>query len=218
MKTIIIGDVHGCLRELQDLLVKADYEAGLDRLIFVGDIINKGPDTLGVLNLVKNLNAEMVLGNHECALISRMIHQRINPRSSIERLVTEMGEQNALHWAQWLQQFPYYIEEDDFIVIHAGLQPSVELAEQNTRVMTTIRTWDGVGHDLNDSSHPPWWKLYTGKKIVVYGHWAMQGLKVEANSIGLDTGCVYGQQLTAVVMPEKKIVQVQAHKPHTPIR
>jgi serine/threonine protein phosphatase 1 len=209
-RTLIVGDVHGCFDELRMLLDKLDYQPGSDQLIFVGDLLNKGPYSFEVLQFVKNLPAVVVKGNHERAFVKYLKYsKRFIP--AFEDLKTQMGE-DFQTWRKWIKSFPLFFETDDFLVVHAGLIPDTPVAKIKAGVITNIRTWDGVGEDLNNPDNPPWFEFYKGKKLVVYGHWAMMGLVVRENVIGLDTGCVYGKELSALVLPERRIVQVKAKK------
>lgn len=209
-RTIVIGDVHGCLRELNALLDKLNYDPKPDRLIFVGDLINKGPDSLGVLRRVRDLKVEVVLGNHELGFLRRTREKRDHP------LRKAMGK-DVEDWCAWIESWPLFIEDDDFIVVHGGIAPHLPLHQSPAEVLTKIRTWDGVGEDLQDRTNPPWYELYQGEKLVVYGHWADQGLIVRDRVIGLDSGCVYGNELSAVSLPTLEITQVKAAKEYCPI-
>ena len=209
-KTFIVGDVHGCFQEFLELLKKVNYKAETHRLILVGDIINRGPFSFKMLKWVRDNQVEMVRGNHEQAFLS-CIKKNKWPHPVLKQLKEEMkGELNQ--WVKWLVNLPFYIEEKDFLVVHAGLVPKKKPQDSNPRFLMNIRTWDGQGKDIRNENNPPWYKFYKNKKLVVYGHWAKQGLKIRANTIGLDSACVYGKKLSGVLLPEKTIFQVSAHK------
>lgn len=196
MRTLIIGDVHGCLRELELLLKKANYDVHRDELIFVGDLINKGPHSLSVLEYVKNLRAKVILGNHELALlIARETGQK--PRYPREIV-------------NWIRSWPVYIETKDFIVVHGGIIPGEDITDSHPRMLTRIRNWDDKKKCLGTSQDPPWYDFYHGDKLVIFGHWAAKGLVWRDNAIGLDTGCVYGRKLSCLVMPGRQLVQIDA--------
>ncbi|MCB1044635.1 MAG: metallophosphoesterase [Acidobacteria bacterium] len=206
----IIGDVHGCIDELEHLLDQLDGRP----VVFVGDLINKGPDSLAVLERVLSLQARAVIGNHELGFLSYLKSKRHHV--DFEEVERQLGIHCA-NWARWIQALPTFIETPDWLVVHAGLVPGQHPAESDPRVLTRIRTWDGTGKRLNNPADPPWFDLYDGQKLVVFGHWAVRGLVMEDRVIGLDTGCVYGGQLTAVLLPERRLVQVAAKRAYCPI-
>ena len=209
-RQIIIGDVHGCLHELEKLLAKLEFHEEKDELFFVGDLINKGPNSLGVLELARNLNAACVIGNHELNFLDHLAIPS-KRRPGFDQLQKEMGT-SLSQWVAWIKRWPSYIERDDFLVVHAGLAPGKHPSKTSTHILANIRTWDGTGANMNNKADPPWFDLYTHQKTVVYGHWALMGLHVRKNTIGLDTGCVYGKKLTAVILPSKEIVSVDADR------
>ena len=209
-RTIIIGDVHGCLEELEALLDKVHHRPGKDRLIFTGDLINKGPHSFEVLQRTHSLSAEVVMGNHEWKFL-----KYLKGGSPFSQGFEELKEQMGGHlnrWQEWLGRLPGYIEAKQFLVVHGGLVPAQHPSQTPISILCRIRTWDGEGKDLNNPTHPSWFELYDRPKLVVFGHWAQRGLVQRSNAIGLDTGCVYGNRLTAVVLPEKTLCQVPAKK------
>jgi bis(5'-nucleosyl)-tetraphosphatase (symmetrical) len=196
-RTIFIGDVHGCFDELMILMDKLSYDSDRDRLIFLGDLINKGPDSAKVLSWVFNEKAEVILGNHEYFGLKK---------GSLQR-----GALSS--WVEWIRSWPLYIDEDEFLAVHAGVVPDYSLAQTPAEVLTRVRTWgNGRTHSHDDQRFPPWYELYQGDKLIVFGHWASRGLVQRENVIGLDTGCVYGNQLTAYILETKEIIQVEAKK------
>jgi len=207
-RTIIIGDVHGCNTELELLLNKLDLKKE-DDLYFVGDLINKGPESLKVLKIVKNLNAKAVMGNHETRFL-KFVKDPIKGEMSY-KLYEEIKD-NFNFWIEYISSFPFYIETEDFILAHAGVSPIHKLQDTSTKLLATIRTWDGKGDDLQDKSNPNWYEFYNNDKLVVYGHNAALGLNIRKNTIGLDSGCVYGNQLSALIVETREVVSVQALK------
>lgn len=209
-KTLIVGDTHGCFNEFQALLKKAKYQQQNTRLILLGDMINRGPDSLKMLEWVKTKGLESVRGNHEQAFIDGLEVGR--PLSlTLQKLKKDMGKDLSL-WLKWLKKLPFYIKTKDFIVVHGGLVPGQRLEDCDPHLLMNIRTWDGQGQDLKNPNHPAWHSFYKSKRLVVYGHWAEQGLKIKPNSIGLDTGCVYGGALSGLILPQRRLVQVQKIK------
>ena len=209
-ETFIVGDVHGCFKEFLFLLKKAGYQQEIHRLILVGDAINRGPDSFKVLKWLRQNGAELVRGNHEQAFIKGLTEGGALP-SALKKLKEDMkGEVDD--WLKWLLQLPFYIEDKDFLVVHAGLLPGKSPKKTEPHILMNIRTWDGQGKDIKNKINPAWHSFYKGSQLVIYGHWAEQGLQLKDNSIGLDTGCVYGHKLSGVWLPERKIFQVSALK------
>ena len=210
-KTVVVGDVHGCLLELEELLDKCVYRPGKDRLIFVGDLINRGEHSLEVLQLVCGLGAECVLGNHEAALLKRL-ESRSQGKEVVDDGLLQKIEGRAPFLIPWIRSWPLYIEEKKFVVVHAGVVPEHALEKTPQKILTHVRYWDRENQCMDKYLGTPWYHLYDGKKLIIYGHWALKGLMVRKNTIGLDSGCVWGGSLSALILPERKIVQVRAKK------
>ena len=212
--TLIVGDIHGCFDEWMTLLKKACYNSKTHRMILVGDLINKGEKSLKTLKWAYDHKIESVLGNHELNFI-QMIEKHLPLPPSFEKLKNEMG--SSLHqWIQYLKSWPTYIEEEDFLVVHGGLVPGQHPKESCIEDLVHLRQWNEKtkkrGH-LDDGNSKPWHDYYTGAKLVVYGHWARQGFFEKKNSIGLDSGCVYGNKLTGIFLPSRTVIQVDSFQP-----
>ena len=214
MRTLFIGDVHGCYDELMELVTKIGLMPE-DHLYFVGDLVNKWPKSLEVVQFVKNRpNTWSVLGNHEYFLMCSLEEQKAyfdrSPHISTERqwwirteyqaasLNRSLLEQN--HLSKWVSSLPVYIEKENFILVHGWLHPDFWL-ETPSDIATMIRMYEGK----------PWYEYYTGEKKVIYGHWAVDGLRIRENTIWLDTGCCFGGHLTAYCLESGEIWQVHAH-------
>ena len=211
--TLIIGDVHGCFEELQLILKKSKWRPEKHRLIFVGDLINKGPDSLKVLEWSRQNKTEQVLGNHELKFIEAVENNLPLP-DELAVLKKQMGD-SLPDWMKYIKSRPSYLEEKDFLVVHAGLVPGVHPKNSSLKDLANIRCWDEKKNRRTSSSAlgaKPWHDYYKGEKLIVYGHWARQGFLKKQNSICLDSGCVYGNQLTGLFLPSRRLVQVQALK------
>ena len=205
--TFIVGDIHGCFNELMLLLKQAQCSVSHHRIILVGDVINKGPDSLKTLNWIYQNKIESVIGNHELAFIES-IENGTPMSSSLQQLKEEMNTQ-IFHWIQFLKSWPTYIEEKDFMVVHAGLVPNEHPSCSKIEHLVNLRFWDIKNQTRSNSSqNKPWHDYYHDQKLVIYGHWARQGFLQKKNSIGLDSGCVYGNQLTGIWLPSRTIIQV----------
>ena len=193
----MVGDVHGCRKELGQLLERVAFRTG-DRLVLVGDLLARGPDSLGVLDIVRRTGALFVLGNHEAKLLAwKRDGAALGPE---HRAVA-----NVLRPIDWvlLESAPVVIDlpDHDLRVVHAGLVPRRPLERQDPRVLVRMRTIDGRGrpHSTRDGGRL-WGTLYAGPPHVVFGHNAVDGLQLHRWATGLDTGCVYGGSLTALVL------------------
>ncbi|MBF0240607.1 MAG: metallophosphoesterase [SAR324 cluster bacterium] len=209
-RTICVGDVHGCYQELMMLLKKVGYSQEQDQLIFVGDLVNRGPESLKVLEFVRKENAQVVMGNHEYGFLLFLDQGKFSD-SGFETLRLDMGP-DLEDWTNWIRKWPLWLEWQKYLVVHAGLVPGQAPAETKPNILMNIRTWDGAGDCLDHPDHPPWFRLYRGISTVIYGHWAKRGLELRERTIGLDSGCVYGNRLSALILPERKIIQVNALK------
>jgi serine/threonine protein phosphatase 1 len=105
----------------------------------------------------------------------------------------------------FLRTRPLHIEGEGFLAVHAGIDPRVhKLHLQSAHDLMTIR----VPHGMD----VPWYEAYTDERLIVFGHWARKEAVIRPNAIGLDTGCVYGGKLTAMILPERRLVSVPAER------
>lgn len=212
-RTLIIGDVHGCAEELRALLDEVAFRPGQDELVSVGDLVNKGPDSIGVVRLVRALGARAVMGNHDdlvvrCAAARRAGTDDTFP-DGVRRIVKKLDDDDLA----WLEALPLTLSLDDHhtIIVHAGLLPNVPLgsqAREHVLTMRSIRT-DGTPTKRIEEG-VAWASLWPGPEQVLFGHDAVRGLQRWPYATGLDTGCVYGGRLTGMLLPERKLVSVPA--------
>ena len=207
-RTIVVGDIHGCYDELMDLLEKVSFEQS-DKLISVGDLVTKGPKNREVLELfMTDPRFSTVIGNHDLALRRRWNGEDIELKNAQRDSHKELkGEKDA--YLAFLNQLPFIIELDEHLVVHAGLRPSVALYSQTTGDLTRIRT---LGADRESDEGTPWYHVYYGDKTVLFGHWPAPEPRRGQKAIGLDTGCVYGYNLTAYIIDTDEFVSVPARK------
>lgn len=201
-RTIFVGDVHGCLQELIEMIELLQPRPE-DDVILLGDLINRGPDPVGVVRYVHACGYESLMGNHEEEYL-----QLYKTEKKYMQLHAELGPE--LH--NWIENRPLFVEADSYLAVHAGLQPATHPSQTDRRILLHIRTWDNTGQNLSNPENPPWYSYYTGPKPVFYGHWARQGLNIQEHTYGLDSGCTYGRKLSAYILEEKKLVQIQAKK------
>lgn len=216
-RTIVIGDIHGCSHEFGTLLELIEPSSD-DRLVLLGDLINRGPDTIGVIDLAIRHKAISLLGNHEQRLLE---YRRTRDLSRLRK--DDMSTLSALrreHWA-FLESMllTYQVPEYETVLVHGGFLPGQAWQTQPPEVVTRIQVVDKDGRprkraDCEDC--PLWADLWEGPPFVIYGHTPRMEIYASPWALGLDTGCVYGGSLTACILPEKKIVQVPALRRYHP--
>ena len=202
-RSIFIGDVHSCAAELAELL-SAVAVTPEDRVFFTGDLLSRGPDPLGVLQLFRALRARSAVGNHEQRLLAaRHARLRGEPGPKLGGSHTEVME--LLSDEDWavLESFPLWIDvpEHGVRIVHAGLVPGVPFQDQDPWLLTHIRS---IGEDGKPSEKwgALWGSLYHEEPHIVFGHNARQRPQLHPHATGLDTACVYGGALTALVLSE----------------
>ena len=204
-RTIVIGDVHGCMWELEQLIDKTGVTAN-DEIILIGDFVRKGPDSASVLQWVmKTPNVRCILGNHEVKVLNKWFDGEEAERDSPDWAMWRQLDGSYNEAMDFIRSRPLYIEGDGFLVVHAGIDPRIHsIRRQSAHDLLTIRIPPGM--DV------PWYEAYTEESLIVFGHWARKDPVVRPNAIGIDTGCVYGGALTALILPEKRLVSVPARQ------
>jgi Calcineurin-like phosphoesterase len=192
--------------ELEALLDRVAFASG-DRLVFVGDLVARGPDSLGVLDIARRTGAIVVRGNHEQKLLdwrhSRNAWMRgeAAAKPPIGRMHRDLAR--SLRPVDWtlMETSPVYVElpEHGACVVHAGVVPGVALDAQSPQTLMRIRTVP-VPRKKGKPERRLWGTCYAGPPQVIFGHNAAPGLQLHAWATGLDTGCVYGGQLTCMVL------------------
>ncbi|HEY6803857.1 MAG TPA: metallophosphoesterase [Pyrinomonadaceae bacterium] len=205
-RTIVIGDIHGWHDELQALLTKLSFESD-DKVIAVGDLTVKGPKNREVLELFsEDSRFSSVVGNHDLALVKYFKGDSDHLKHSQQKAFKELlaGGRKLI---EYLVSLPAYLELDSHIVVHAGLRPKVNLDDQVIEDLVELRT---LGPDRTDRDGKPWYEEYEGEKTVLFGHWPAPRPRRGKKAIGLDTGCVYGYQLTAYTIETNQFASVNA--------
>ncbi len=221
MRTVIVGDVHGCLDELLALVERCGDPRDT-RYVLVGDLVAKGPDSRGVVAWARTSGAEAVLGNHDAAVLyARSGDAELSPRPGA--LHVAIAAQLAAEDLAWLEARPLWIaiEGDDgpsHVVVHGGLVPGVPLEAQERKYLLNLRSITPQGEPSKKTDGTPWASLWQGPPHAVFGHDAVRGLQQHRWATGLDTGCVYGGALTALVLPTNELVSVPARRIYAPIK
>ena len=212
-RLIAIGDIHGCHQEFGDLLDRLELQKD-DRLILLGDLVNRGPDSRKVIELARKHRAVALLGNHEQRLLN---YRRTKDKAYFKNEDTEVLEKlQADDWA-YLESMPltHFIEELQTVLVHGGFLPNEPWQKQPAQVVTRIQVIDRDGRPRKRSECddcPPWADLWNGPPFVIYGHTPRPEIYKLKWSVGIDTGCVMGGHLTAYILPEKRFVQVKARR------
>lgn len=264
MATYAIGDLQGCLKSLKRLLSKLDFSPSRDHLWFCGDLVNRGPDSLGTLTFVKNLDCTVVLGNHDLTLIA--VAEKINDFKPMPHLTEILEAKQGPVLIDWLchQSMAHHDEALGYTMVHAGVYPTWDLqallqyaqevenclqGPQNklflqnmfgnepahwkdsleswprlrfiTNSLTRMRYLDATGAlefththapDSTSSHLRPWYNwpnrmMHNDK--VVFGHWAaLKGNCPQRNVFALDTGCVWGNCLTALCLETRERISI----------
>jgi len=202
---LAVGDIHGCLDRLQRLQEEVLPELPPQtRLVLLGDYIDRGPDSAGVLEALLKLRQDrpetvFLLGNHESLLLGALTgHRRelwlLNGGlETLESYGLDAGQLGDLPEAhlEFMRSLALYWQSDEHIFVHAGLRPGLPLEEQSERDLLWIRE----EFFLSD---------YDFGKTVVFGHTPFPQPLVRPGRVGIDTGAVYGGRLTCLKLPEKR--------------
>jgi len=266
MATYAIGDVQGCHDALQRLIEQIRFDSRSDRLWFVGDLVNRGPDSLKVLRYIKSLgdSAVVVLGNHDLFLLAVAEDiTTMRPEDTLQAILAAPDRDELLGW---LRRQRLLYREHQFVLVHAGLLPQWSIAEAEelayevetglrgpyykdllqalysskhlqwssnltgptrlatiVKVLTRLRACSADGLMESSYSGPPdhipagflpWFRIENRKRrdtTIICGHWASLGLHCEENLLAIDSGCVWGRQLTAMRLEDRTVFQVSCN-------
>jgi protein phosphatase len=238
----VIGDVHGCRTELEQLLTVLGYELERDgdgravgarhpdrRAIFVGDLVDRGPDTPGVLRLVMGMvkagAALCVAGNHEAKLAKALAGRNVRLNHGLPETMEQLaGEPEAFRAevARFVDALisHYVLDGGRLVVAHAGLIERYQgRASGRVREFCLYGQTTGETDDYGLPIRYPWAQEYRGRAMVAYGHTPVPRAEWLNNTLCLDTGCVFGGRLTALNYPERSLVHVPAARVYyTPAR
>lgn len=259
----VIGDVQGCTAPLRALLDHPELSAPDTELWFAGDLVNRGPDSLGALRLIKSLGtrARAILGNHDLHLLA--VAAGVRKRGKSDTLDDILNAPDAAELLDWVRALPLLIRGQGHIMVHAGILPVWTLEQAQAlagEIQSALRgpDWRNAMNDLYGEEpliwddalqgaarmrvivnaltrmrvcHSedgrmefhykgeladapaglvPWFELPARRDRnipVVFGHWSALGLNIGADTICLDTGCVWGRRLTALRLRDHRIVQ-----------
>jgi len=204
---IIVGDIHACRNELEELLDKIGFGSD-DQVIALGDIFDRGPDNRKILKLfTENPQFSTLKGNHERK------HLLINEhkcKAAISQLITreELGEDHPA-LLDFARDLPLYIELDEAILVHGAIEPGVPLEQQDEKVLASTIGGEKYLKKLGR----PWYELIDLEKPVIFGHKVYEKPFIFQDRVyGIDTGCCRGRSLTAITIPDFKIYSVKARE------
>ena len=234
----VIGDVHGCRAELELLLAELGYELAHDearrpvaarhpagrRVIFLGDLVDRGPDTPGVLRLVMGMvsagDALCVMGNHEAKLLRALRGRNVKINHGLAESLEQLGMEPP-EFRDAAERFMdgllshYVLDGGRLVVSHAGL-----IEKYHGRTSGRVREFCLYGQTTGETDEYglpvryPWAEEYRGSAMVLYGHTPVPSAEWLNNTLCLDTGCVFGGRLSALNYPERTVVAVPADAVH----
>jgi len=228
-RTIFVGDVHGCIEEFDELLKTLSYNKNTDRLILLGDLIDRGPDSVGVVARAREMDLECVMGNHDYKFLKWW--KNVGSKNDVygkHPHYTELSDDDVNYIAR---MSPFIkLQEENTIVVHAGMRAGVPLEKQTKDDLYYIRYMDtgnkfvslkkinSLGSKEAAGAHF-WTEFWKGPENIIYGHNVnsydtalIEEVIPGVTCYGLDTGCCFGGKLSAMILETKEIVQVPAKK------
>ena len=228
----IIGDIHGCFDELRELLDRLGYQVAPDgagahhpggrRAFFVGDLVDRGPATPAVLRLAMGMvdagDALCIPGNHENKLLRALRGRNVTVSHGLAESLAQLGAEPP-EFSRQVEAFidglvsHLVLDDGKLVVAHAGLR-----ADMQGRASGAVRSFALYGDTTGETDafglpvRYPWAEDYRGDATVVYGHTPVPDATWLNRTICIDTGCVFGGQLTALRYPERELVSVDAHE------
>ena len=210
-RTIVVGDIHGCWDEFQQLLEMTQFGPE-DLLVSVGDFMDRGPGSWELAGFFRDTpNAYSVLGNHERRIVGT-VRGTSQPAWSQKQTLSLISEDDQEEWGSFLEALPAVVETDHAIVTHARLDPSIPLSEQEV-YFTAAVGGSTVRIEMDEDEIPLWFKSMRFDKPVCMGHLGYDRVELVPNGLyALDTKACRGGLVTAVILPAGQIVQIRANR------
>lgn len=225
----IVGDVHGCREELLELLAKLGWQTEPQlhhpegrKIVFLGDLVDRGPDSVGVLRLamqaVRDGVALWVPGNHDVKLSRALAGKDVQLKHGLEVTMAQIANESD-EFKREVSDFIYglvshaVLDNGRLCVAHAGMR--AEMQGRGSSVVRDFAMYGETTGEIDEFGLPVrynWASEYRGKAMVVYGHTPVPEAEWLNNTIDIDTGCVFGGKLTALRYPERELVSVEAHQ------
>ncbi|KAI8086988.1 Metallo-dependent phosphatase-like protein [Gilbertella persicaria] len=238
-RIFVVGDIHGCVNELNTLVNKLNFNQTTDQLILAGDLTSKGPDSIGVIRRAKELGALCVRGNHDDKVVRFKTFQLQNGENAMKPPQATMPEGDVpdpLKFKNYHVPIALNMTQEDYdylyncpailhlpflnntVIVHGGIDPTIPSLENQ------VPYWVMNMRDIDNNNQPniekgtgtQWatvWnadqkKLTVNNTLIFYGHDSSRGLNIQQSTFGLDSGCVYGNQLTAMNARTKELTQI----------
>jgi hypothetical protein len=223
-RTIIIGDIHGCLEEFNLLLNKLNYNVLNDRVVLLGDLLDRGPDPVGVVRRARQLNLECIMGNHEHKFLKwyKTFGTKVDVYDK-KSYYQDFCQEDV----DYIFKMPIYINLGEVVAVHGGAKPGTPIEKQSKDELLYLRYTDKDMkflslkkiHKLGKEAAGAhfWTEFWKGPESIVYGHNVHSYDKPLIEEVipgvfcyGLDTGCCFGGNLSCLILETKEIVQVKA--------
>lgn len=213
-RTIVIGDLHGCYEEARDLLDKCNISSN-DKVIFLGDCIDRGPKNRECVELA--MSHRSILGNHE----EKHLIYRNNPDMQMSEVHTKTRNELSNEHLNYFESLPLFIRipASNAVAVHAGVLPDLPIENQPPHTLLhcqNIKPPDRKSYwpSKAPAGYKHWVNYWTGPERIIFGHTVLSKPLVSEWAVGIDTGCVFGHTLTAVILPDWEIVSVPAREEH----
>ncbi|KAI8339790.1 Metallo-dependent phosphatase-like protein [Choanephora cucurbitarum] len=238
-RIFVLGDIHGCINELNKMVDKLNFNQTTDQLILAGDLTSKGPDSIGVIRRAKELGALCVRGNHDDKVVRFKTFQLKNGEDAMKPAEARMPEGDVpdrLKFKNYHEPIALNMTQEDYdylascpvilhlpflnntVIVHGGIDPHIQsLQDQVPYLVMNMRDIDGNNQpNIEVGTGTQWATVYnsdqanstTDDMMVFYGHDSKRGLNIKQTTFGLDSGCVYGNQLSAINIRTKELTQI----------
>lgn len=228
----IIGDVHGCYEELVRLLTMLGWQVNTYQhqatppagrsAIFLGDLTDRGPDSVSVLKLVMNLTdqgtALCVMGNHDVKLMRALQKHPVQMAPTLAETIAQIDQQPGEFREQvqrWLEGMPVHhlLDGGALVVAHAGLKEDLHGRDTGaSRAFCLFGDTTGEKDEYGLPVRRDWAQAYHGRALIVYGHTPVARPRWVHNTVNIDTGCAFGGSLTALRYPEREFMSIPAQR------
>lgn len=230
---VAVGDLHGCLEEFEELLKTLQYNKNQMRLVLLGDLVDRGPNSAGCVKLARELNLECIMGNHEDKHLrwrrheqKRLALDKENPMKRLSYDKKQVHDSLSEEDFNWLNNLPLKLELfQGTWAVHGGCEPRFSFADQTPSQIIRVRyvNENGISQSLGKNFSQPsntkyWSEVWHGPESIIYGHCvhSLKDPRLDDHGkymcLGIDTGCVFGGMLTGAIFKDNGVefVQVKA--------